>query len=198
MSAGFIKLNRKSFDTWVWRDANDGKFDKWSAYCDLLREADYEEKISLHKGTGKLIRYERGVVYRSIEWLANRWGWNRKTVRKFIDDLQRSGMVSATITPKFTAIKMLWYDDADDDEMRTEKRTAESLDSCGYSDNHWMAKRTVDGQQNGREMDSRADTSKEREEVKEVKELINNMVNLTEIDRMNPVEAYIKGLKDDI
>ena len=109
MGKAFVKLNRKTFDSWVWKDS--GKYDKRSAYCDLLGLATYETRYGLHKGTGKFMRFERGTVYKSIEQLADRWNWDRKTARKFIKDLQMTGMVEAYVSPKYTRIKMLWYDD---------------------------------------------------------------------------------------
>lgn len=176
MQRAFIKLNKKTFDSFVWLDNNNGgKYDKWSAYCDLLYLADYKAEIRFHNGLGKMMQYERGTVYKSIQQLSYRWNWDRKTVRKFLSDLQKAGMVETYISSKFTRIKMLWYDNADD-EIRTEQRTVNSLDLCGDSDNPWTEKRKEDGQQNARQVDSRTDTFKKEKKENKGKEEIYNMV----------------------
>lgn len=81
MARGWIKLHRSIQDNELWLSE---PFTKAQAWIDLLLLADSETN-------GK---YKRGSVYRGKYWLANRWGWSRDKVCRFIDYLEREGMVT--------------------------------------------------------------------------------------------------------
>jgi hypothetical protein len=105
MQEGWIKLNRQIQEHWLWKDE---PFDKARAWIDLLLLANHEEHKSIYEG--KLIVCKRGEVNRSISWLANRWQWNRKTVRKFLSILESDGMVVVNTTTHWTTITIVNWD----------------------------------------------------------------------------------------
>lgn len=73
---GWIYLHRSLVDHWLW---NDKPFSKGQAWVDLLLLANYEDVKIPYKG--EVVTCERGVVNRSITFLADRWGWSRKKQR---------------------------------------------------------------------------------------------------------------------
>lgn len=96
---GWIYLHRSLVDHWLW---NDKPFSKGQAWVDLLLLANYEDVKIPYKG--EVITCERGVVNRSITFLADRWGWDRKTVRTFLHLLESDGMVAINCTTHRTTI----------------------------------------------------------------------------------------------
>ena len=85
MAKGWIKLHRQLLDNSMWLQK---PFTKGQAWVDLILLADgYSE--------GK---YKRGTVYRSQQWLAERWGWSRGKVIRFLDYLEENHMVTVKRT----------------------------------------------------------------------------------------------------
>jgi len=54
------------------------------AKVDLFGRAEYEDREASAKG-GKIIPLRRGQLFTSLGWLADRWGWYRNKVRRFLD-----------------------------------------------------------------------------------------------------------------
>lgn len=104
MQNGWIKLHRQIFDCWVW---NDKPFSKGQAWVDLLLLANHQkEKIPFKN---EVIAAERGIVCRSVLWLADRWGWSREKTRRFLSQLQSDGMVLVNATTHLTTITLVNY-----------------------------------------------------------------------------------------
>lgn len=102
---GWIKLHRQVQESWIWRDK---PFSKSAAWVDLLL-------LASHKGEkfpcdGKIVEGKRGVVYRSILNLSERWGWDRKKTRRFLSELESDGMVCVNSTTHGTTIDIVNYD----------------------------------------------------------------------------------------
>jgi len=77
--AGWIKLYRSIED---WEFYCDGPFDKTHAWIDMLIMANREPKtISVR---GNLVRVERGEIGLSETTMAEKWGWSRERVRRFL------------------------------------------------------------------------------------------------------------------
>lgn len=53
--------------------------------------------------------FKRGVVYKSILSLSDRWGWDRKKTRRFLDTLEGEKMVTTVTTTKGTTITIVNY-----------------------------------------------------------------------------------------
>ena len=101
---GFFKVDRQIFEHWIWEDR---PFSKGQAWIDLRGLANYEYGKTPYRG--QVISCNRGTVYRSISFLANRWGWSRKKTRTFIELLESDGMVTTEVTTHRTTITLLNY-----------------------------------------------------------------------------------------
>lgn len=103
MNKGWIKLDRGIQSHWIWED-----HEKAFAWMDLLLLAEWEtHKKLIH---GQLKTFERGSVYMSILQLSERWGWNRRTVKHFLDMLEKDGMCIVKCTAKGTTISLVNYE----------------------------------------------------------------------------------------
>lgn len=83
--AGFIKLHRTIQEHKIWTRK---PFSYGHAWVDLLLLAAWKD----HQFNGR--DYKRGTVSVSQDWMAKRWGWQRKRVRTFIALLERDQMVT--------------------------------------------------------------------------------------------------------
>ncbi len=96
---GFIKLDRKITNHWLWEDK---PFAKGQAWIDLLLLATWKENKELYRG--QLVQRQPGEIACSLSWLAERWGWHRHTVKKFLKLLEGDAMVTASYTTQGTTI----------------------------------------------------------------------------------------------
>lgn len=119
MAEGWIKLNRQLQEHWLWSYT---PFSYGQAWIDLLMLANYEDKKIPYKN--EIITCKRGDVNLSITYLADRWKWDRRTVRKFLRLLENDGMVSLVCTTHRTTITIEKYEDFQG--MRTTKCTTKS------------------------------------------------------------------------
>ncbi|MCM1223431.1 MAG: hypothetical protein NC548_54180 [Lachnospiraceae bacterium] len=101
----FLPLNRKIMKHWLWEDK---PFSKGQAWIDLLMLANYTEKKK--PVNREIIMYKRGNVNLSMKQLADRWGWDRRTVKRFLDLLSNDDMVSVNSTTHGTTITIINYD----------------------------------------------------------------------------------------
>ena len=106
MADGYIKLSRCIKYNWLWNEKE--PFDKRSAWIDLLLLANWKDTKRFVNG--KFVIYKHGVVYKSMSELAQRWGWHRTTVSRFLSILQRDEMVSIDATTHGTAISIVNWD----------------------------------------------------------------------------------------
>lgn len=88
MADGWIKIWRKIADSPMWLEE---PFTKGQAWIDLLLLATASDHVSRYKGRNKT--YKSGTVHFSLRYLATRWGWSRNKVYRFIEKLQKDGMV---------------------------------------------------------------------------------------------------------
>lgn len=105
MSKGYIKIHRQIQNCWIW---NTGKFDKRSAWIDLLMSANHREVKMLYDG--KLQEIQRGQFITSIKSLAERWEWSKSTVFEFLNILALDGMLNKESDSKRTLITIINYD----------------------------------------------------------------------------------------
>lgn len=147
-SKGWIMLFRSMQDHWLWKDR---PFSKGQAWIDLLLDANHESHKLLF--SGELITIKRGQVLTSKVKLAQRWGWDRKTVTSFLDVLKADNQADTKADNKCTLITITNYNQYQD--LRKPKTDTKA-------DNKADVKRTATGQQR--------DTNKECKELKEHKE----------------------------
>lgn len=110
MDKGWIKLHRSLQAHWLWKDTE--PFDKRSAWIDLLMLANFTDLKVMRKGT--LRDRKRGEVNTSILWLADRWKWSRAKVKRFLNVLEKDGMITQNSTTDGTTITLenygVWQD----------------------------------------------------------------------------------------
>jgi hypothetical protein len=73
-----------------------GKYPKVQAWLDLITM----RVISDSRDYFNNLDRKRGHVYTSITSLSARWSWDRKTVRKFLDDLEAEGRITYLHLPQ--------------------------------------------------------------------------------------------------
>jgi len=105
MNKGWITLHRKIQDCWIWEESE--PFDRRSAWIDLLLLANHEDAKVFFDGD--LITVQRGQRITSIRKLAERWKWSRTKVTKFLDILEKDGMISRKSDTKKTLLTIENY-----------------------------------------------------------------------------------------
>jgi len=102
---GWVKIHRKIKTGWIWSSPE--PYDFRSAWIDLILSANHEENNVYIDG--QLVKVERGSFITSQAKLAQRWKWDRKKVKRFLDLLEQDGMVSVISTTRRTAITIENY-----------------------------------------------------------------------------------------
>lgn len=121
---GFIKLWRKIVNNSFWTA---DRFSRGQAWVDLLILANYEPKTARMRGIN--VRMRRGQLALSKVSLAKRWGWNERTVSRFLSELESEGMIqtkSGNITTIISICNYNQYQDRTD--QSTEQNTEQNLD----------------------------------------------------------------------
>lgn len=103
---GWIKLSRSLLEHEIWLCE---KFSKGQAWVDLLLMANHKDAKIVIGGSMETVK--RGSLMTSISKLANRWKWNRRTVRRWLDMCSNHGMLTVkTCAGKYTAITIENYE----------------------------------------------------------------------------------------
>lgn len=102
--SGWVSIHRKIENNWVW---NIKPFDYAHAWIDLILMANHADTKELRDG--KLQTYKKGTVNRSILYLSERWGWDRKKTKKFLDLLAEDNMITLSSTTHGTTITLVNY-----------------------------------------------------------------------------------------
>lgn len=121
---GWIKLERKITEHFLWEDK---PFSKGQAWIDLLLLANHKEHKAPYKG--KIVTCKRGEVDRSISWLAKRWGWSRSKVRDFLHTLEADQMVvlkTSTHRTTVTIENYAFYQDVPTTNLPTNRQQTDS------------------------------------------------------------------------
>ena len=115
---GYIKVNRKVMDNWLWFYE---PFTRAMAWLDLLLIAQYKDGF-FHSKKGR-IDYKRGDCTMSISDLADRWQWSRGKVRNFLDVLEEQDMIRRQVVKKtYSIITVLNYEKYQGNEKATMHR----------------------------------------------------------------------------
>ena len=99
-NAGFVKLHRELAASEFWLSE---RFTKAQAWVDLLMLAQGVDNVQWEGG--KLYNFKGGTVYISIEALAERWKWNRKTVSAFLKRMAEEGRAT-TVSRKMSGTQI--------------------------------------------------------------------------------------------
>ena len=154
--AGWIKINRKIIEHWLWQDAERLKW-----WLDLLFMASWEERKTTHDA--HLITLQRGQMVASIGYLKDRWGKNHQTILKFLKTLETEGMITRKVLYRQTAIITICnyesYQAPDSNEVYRQ------VDSTMYSINEKSGGTTMYRQKSG-SSNCKSDTLRHTEEKK--------------------------------
>lgn len=101
---GYIKLSRKLLENALW---NEKPFSRAQAWVDLLMLANWKDSKVMNGDEVQVIK--RGTVARSQKWLADRWGWDRKKVARFLRVLESDEMVTVNGATNGTTITIENY-----------------------------------------------------------------------------------------
>lgn len=102
--SGYIKIDRKIFDNPMWSEK---PFTKGQAWIDLIGLANWKDSEIMNGY--EVITIHRGEVARSQKWLAERWGWDRKKVRRFLKGLSDDQALSINASPNGTTLTIENY-----------------------------------------------------------------------------------------
>ena len=112
---GWIRLDRKITDNWLWEDK---PFSKGQAWIDLILMANHKDnKFPLGDD---MVSVERGSFITSELKLMERWGWSKTKVRAFLSQLQIDSMLVKKTDHKKTALTIVNYDTYQDVETKKE------------------------------------------------------------------------------
>lgn len=106
-NSNWIKLNRAIMDDWIWKGDNTEPFDMRSAWVDLLLLAYSHDEMRVSHGQPVIVK--RGQVPYSQRWLADRWGWSRGKVRRFLSILEKDQKIRVDGTNRNTMITIEKY-----------------------------------------------------------------------------------------
>jgi hypothetical protein len=113
---GWIKIDRKIFDHWVFADSW-----KFKAWIDLIGMANHTPaKVEI---SGQIVTIDRGQFFRSIDSLANRWSTNKSKVYRFLKLLEKDNMIALNNETKVTIITICNYVDYQDDSISDETKS---------------------------------------------------------------------------
>ena len=99
MQQGWISLNRKIQDNWIW---NDKPFSKGQAWIDILLRVNHKaNKIPIGN---QIIELKEGQTIWSIDKMSNSWGWSNRKVSNFLNMLTNDGALSQKRTSKYTML----------------------------------------------------------------------------------------------
>lgn len=100
---GWIRLYRAIRKHWLWEDAIKLKW-----WIDILLQANHQDRKVLIGN--ELMNIERGSFHTSIIKLSDRWQVDRKTVKKFLEILEKDGMITLKTSKKGTTLKVSNYE----------------------------------------------------------------------------------------
>lgn len=101
---GWITLHRKVKGHWLYEKP----FSRFHAWIDILLSVNHApHKIAFDGG---FLTVERGQMVTSLNKLAERWGWERNAVRRFLTLLQSDAMAQISCDSRKTVVTVLKWD----------------------------------------------------------------------------------------
>lgn len=128
---GWIKLHRQIQDNELWFSE---RFTKVQAWIDLLLLANHKPTTIFIRGVE--INLERGQLAYSQVTLAHRWGWNERTVKRFLQMFEKRGMIQSKTTNISTIITVSNYQKYQEYTEQNTKLNAERVQSKIQTDNN--------------------------------------------------------------
>ena len=123
-SKGYILLHRQIQDCWIWKT---GAYDKRSAWIDLLMMVNHNESELFFDGEVQTVK--RGQYVTSYRNLAERWGWKKDKVSRFLNALEMDHMITKKSDTKRTLITIINYEIYQNVEKKNATPTKHEQDS---------------------------------------------------------------------
>lgn len=126
MEEGWIKLHRAIQEHWLW---DDEPFTRGQAFIDLLLIVNHKDKKIMFNG--ELIEVKRGSKITSLRQLSDRWKWSTNKVKKYLEQLQKDGMINYKSDNKKTLLTIENYEvyqsrgNTDETQMKQRSDTEE-------------------------------------------------------------------------
>lgn len=127
MAKGWVRLHREIMDHWLYQEEK--VFSKLEAWMDLMLTVNHQDnKIMIDS---ELVTVERGSTITSVRTLCQRWKWSNTKTVKFLDTLEKDGMIIKKSDAKKTVITLINYGkyQGDDDEKTTAKRQSDDSET---------------------------------------------------------------------
>lgn len=103
---GWVKIDRDLLDSPIWADKSE--YTRRDAWIELLLLASFTTRKVVTK-TNEVITLKRGQLLTSYIKMAEKWHWDRRKVRRYIDTLTDFGMVQHTEHTYGTVITIVEY-----------------------------------------------------------------------------------------
>ena len=120
---GWIKINRKIYEHWIWKDANKLKW-----WIDMLLIVNYKDNI-INIGN-ELFECKRGQSIMSLQQWATRWNVDKNKVRNFFILLEKDGIIlheNLSKTTRITICKYETYQEVENAIKTQSKRKANAI-----------------------------------------------------------------------
>lgn len=158
MDEGWIKLHRAIRKNWIWEDPLKLKW-----WLDILLQANHQERKILIGN--EIVLIERGSFHTSTIKLSERWKVDRKTVKRFLDLLQKDNMITLKTSKKGTTLKISNYKDYQA-VSEPKKDNEEDNNRDNSEDNEVPTEGTTIGTDKSQISPNKEDTNKNEEELK--------------------------------
>ena len=177
-SYGWIALNRQITSHWIWGNE---PFTKAQAWIDLLLHANHKEAKVMLKD--QLVTLQRGQQARSQVTLAKEWKWSRDKVKRFLNLLEKDGMLiqqTSQLTSIITICNYKDYQDSKSPDKATGNTTGKQQ-ARQQADSRQGTVKNVNNDNNEKKKEKRAQFSKPE---------LNELQNYCLEKGLNPTEAH--------
>lgn len=134
---GWVSIYREVEEHWIWQEKPFSPGQAWVSIILLMNHKDKKFPFN-----GKLTMVKRGSKITSIRKLAERFGWSRSKVCKFLDMLEDDKMVVKNSDTKKTLLTVVNYDnyqkpkDTKETQLRHHPDTTETPTDTNNKDNN--------------------------------------------------------------
>lgn len=96
-----IQVDKRLQDEWFWKEK---PFSKGQAWVDLMLLADNETHCNDWDSEDC-----KRTIKLNISCLSEKWGWNRPKTYRFVEELEKYGLITLNVTPNVTLITIEKY-----------------------------------------------------------------------------------------
>ena len=136
MKQGWIKLHRQLQDHWLW--GSSGELSKLEAWLDICLSCNHsEQKVNIKN---QLITVKCGESVQSLTTWSKRWSWNKSKVVRFLELLEKDGMIESIPCSKTKHIRVCNYatyqheQNADETQTKRKRNASETKTKTNKND----------------------------------------------------------------